>query len=475
MSEIYDVLIVGCGVVGAATAYTLSRYQLKMAVLEKENDVAMGATRANSAIIHGGFDPEEGTLMAKLNVKGCAMAEQLCRKLDVPYKKNGSLVISFSEDEDAEIEKLFRRGRENGVPGLRILEREELHEMEPNLTKEARRALYAPSAGIVSPWDYALAMAEVAVKNGTELFLETEVTAVKAQDGVWQVQTNRGIFKTRYVINCAGVYSGALHEMVAESSFKIIPCKGQYYLLDKSEGTLCQRTLFQCPSKVGKGVLVSPTVHGNLIVGPDAENIPDPEDTSTTAVQLAYVRKAAEKTTEKINYRNSIRNFAGVRSNSDQKDFVISFAKKGFLDIAGIKSPGLSSAPAIGEYAAELLKGDGLNLTLKETFDDTRKVVRMKELSPEEKNRMIAENPAYGRVICRCETVTEGEIVAAIHAVIPARTVDGVKRRCSAGMGRCQGGFCGPRVVEILAREWNTDKEAILKDRDGSNILLSKL
>ena len=245
--------------------------------------------------------------------------------------------------------------------------------------------------------------------------------------------------------------------------------------MDKCEGALCTRTLFQCPSALGKGVLVSPTADGNLIVGPDAVNIEDSEDTSTTAEQLAFIRRAAEKTTDKINYRNSIRNFAGVRANSDRKDFIISFAEKGFLDIAGIKSPGLTAAPAIGEYAAKLLEKDGLNLTPKEHYDDRRKVVRFKELPPEEKNRLIRENPLYGRIICRCETVTEGEIVDAIHSVIPATTVDGVKRRCSAGMGRCQGSFCGPRVVDILARELGVEQTQILKDKDGSYMLDSKL
>lgn len=263
--------------------------------------------------------------------------------------------------------------------------------------------------------------------------------------------------------------------MAAEPSFKIIPCKGQYYLLDKSEGMLFTRTLFQCPSSVGKGVLISPTVHGNLIVGPDAVNIPQPEDTSTTAEQLAFLQEAAAKTSKKVNYRSSIRNFAGVRANSDQKDFVIDFAAKGFLDVAGIKSPGLTAAPAIGEYAAGLLEKDGLTLSEKQSYDDSRKVIRFKELSAEEKNALIAKEPLYGRVICRCETVTEGEIVAAIHSPIPARTVDGVKRRCGAGMGRCQGGFCGPRVVDILSREWNKPKEEILKDRSESYILSSKL
>lgn len=471
----FDVLIIGCGVVGAATAYALSKYQIKIALIEKENDVALGASRANSAIIHAGFDPEEGTLMAKLNVKGCRIAKELCSKLSVPYRENGSLVLSFSPEEDQTIEKLYQRGLKNGVPDLRIVEKEELHQMEPALSENACRALYAPHSGIVSPWDYTLAMAEVAVKNGAELHLSTKVTGLEKLSDRWIVHTDREKFESRYVLNCAGVHSAEIHNLAAEPDFRIVPCRGQYYILDKCEGNLCTRTLFQCPSATGKGVLVSPTADGNLIVGPDAVNIEDSEDTSTTSEQLSFIRHAAEKTTKKINYRNAIRNFAGVRANSNQGDFIISFAKKGFLDIAGIKSPGLTAAPAIGEYAAELLKEDGLLLTPKKHYDDHRKVIRFKELSPEEKNRLIQENPLYGRIICRCETVTEGEIVDAIHTVIPATTVDGVKRRCSAGMGRCQGGFCGPRVVDILARELGVEQTQILKDKDGSYMLDSKL
>ena len=471
----YDVLIVGCGVIGAATAYALSKFRLRIAIVEKENDVAMGASRANSAIIHAGFDPAEGTLMAKLNVRGCLMAEELCRKLDVPYKKIGSLVVSYSEEEDEAIGKLYRRGIANGVPDLSIVEGEELHEMEPALSPEARCALWAPTAGVVSPWDYALGMAEVAVKNGTDLYLENEVQAIEKTDGGWKVTTDKGTYESRYIVNCAGVFADKIHEMASPATFRIIPCKGQYYLLDKSEGAVFAHTLFQCPSKVGKGVLVSPTVHGNLIVGPDAVDIPDRDDTSTTAAQLTFVRHAAEKTTKKINYRNSIRNFAGVRANTDQSDFIISFAAPGFLDVAGIKSPGLSAAPAIGEYAAELLGKDGLEMIERDDYDDSRKVVRFKELPPDEKNALIEKEPLYGRVICRCETVTEGEIVAATKTPIPARTVDGVKRRTNAGMGRCQGGFCGPRVVDILARELGVDKTEILKDKTGSYILSEKL
>lgn len=471
----YDVLIVGCGVVGAAAAYALSKYDLRVAILEKENDVAMGASRANSAIIHAGFDPEEGTLDALLNVRGCAMAEELCRKLDVPYKKNGSLVVSFSEEEDATVRKLYERGLANGVPGLRIVRNEELHFMEPALSPEARIALYAPSAGIVSPWDYALAMAQVAVRNSVLLFLETEVTGIAAGKDSTRVTTNRGDFETKYVINCAGTHSGEIHDMVCPHSFEIVPCKGQYYLLDKSEGAKFTHTLFQCPSKVGKGVLVSPTVHGNLIVGPDAVDIHDPEDTSTDAKQLAFIKKTAGKTTAKIDYRQQIRNFAGVRANNSAGGFIIGFGAPRFLDAAGIKSPGLTAAPAIGEYLVRLLGEDGMALREKKDYKDGRTVVRFKELSPEEKNELIKKDPAYGRVICRCETVTEGEIVAAIRGEIPAHTVDGVKRRTNAGMGRCQGGFCGPRVVEILSRELGKDALLILKDKAGSYILSDKL
>lgn len=469
----YDVLIVGCGISGAALAMELSRYRLRVAVVEKENDVATASTKANSAILHAGYDPLPGTLAARLNVEGSRLAEELCRDLDVPYQKTGSLVAAFSVEELEVLQTLYSRGCANGVPGLEIIGQQRLRQMEPGISKEALGALYAPTAAVVSPWEYALAMAETAVKNGVELFLRTEVTGLSRGSFGWEVCTNRGSFEARWVVNAAGVCCGRVHEMAAPASFSVCPSKGEYFLLDKSEGGRVTHVVFQCPNKDGKGVLVAPTVHGNLIVGPNAEPC-GADDRSNTPQGLAFVRETAQKSVPDIRFQENIRNFAGVRANVTRGDFVIEIAAEHFLDMAGICSPGLTAAPAVGRYAAGLLQKDGLVLERRENWDGKRRRIRMAHLGPEEKNALIAKNPAYGRVICRCETVTEGEILDALHSPIPPVSVDGVKRRAGSGMGRCQGGFCGPRVVEIMAREYGIAPEKILMDRDGSVILTGR-
>ena len=469
----YDVLIIGCGITGAAAAFHLSRYQLKIAVLEQENDVADGTTKANSAILHAGYDPEPGTLMARLNVRGAELAKDLCAKLDVPYLPCGSLVLAFSPEDDATLHTLLQRGQANGVPELRLLTGDEAREMDPNLSDRVTSALYAPTAAICAPWEYCLALAETAVRNGTELHLDTAVTGLERQEDGWLVRTSKGDFRSRYVINAAGVWAQAVHEMAAPATFTIRPSRGQYFLLDKSEGSRVGHVIFQCPGPNGKGVLVAPTVHGNLIVGPDATPV-EGDDVSTTADGLAFVRETAQKSVPSVNFRESIRNFAGVRSSTDRGDFIIELAAPHFLDLAGICSPGLTAAPAIAEYATQLLAGDGLALAEKKDFICHRRRTRFHDLSPQEKAKLVEREPAYGRVICRCETVTEGEILEALRSPIPPRSVDGVKRRVGAGMGRCQGGFCGPRVVEILARELGMTPDHIVQDKAGSWLLASQ-
>ena len=468
-----DVAIIGCGIIGAATAYELSRYKLSVVVLERENDVAQGTTKANSAIIHAGYDPEPGTLMAKLNVKGSMLAKELCQKLDVPYRQCGSLVIAFSEREMASINVLYEQGIKNGVPGIVILDAEKLRQMEPALNQSAVGALHAPTAAIVSPWEFALALAETAVRNGAELRLSTCVKGISKVSGGYRIYTARGDFEARYVINAAGVHADKVHNMVAKPTFKIIPNRGEYYLLDKNEGDRVSNIIFQCPTKIGKGTLVAPTVHGNLIVGPNNELIDDPDDVATTAQGLAHVAQMAIKSVPSVNLRDSIRNFSGVRAASDKDDFIIEEAEgtPGFIDLAGIKSPGLSAATAIAVMAVDLLRGCGLNLSNKKKHIDTRKIVRFKDLSTDEKIKLIRKNPSYGRVVCRCVTVTEGEILDAIRSPIPPCSLDGVKRRCNAGMGRCQGGFCGPKVLELLSRELNIPPIQVLQDKAGTNIL----
>ena len=469
----YDVIIIGGGIVGASVAYYMSRYDLKTVLLEKENDVSNGTTKANSAIIHAGYDPEEGTLMAKHNVRGARLARELCKKLDVPYKQCGALVLGFDEDDEATVRTLYQRGLNNGVEGLELLNREQILEMEPQISSEVRIALLAKTSAIVSPWEYCLALAETAVRNGVQLKLNNEVKAINRSGENFIVTTDKGLYEGKYIINCAGLHADEIHQMIGEKEFEIRPSRGQYYLLDKAEGKRCTHTIFQCPTKVGKGVLVSPTVHGNLIVGPNAEES-DNDDTSTTGGGLAFVKNASRKSIPSVDFRENIRNFAGVRARSDRSDFILEESRsvRNFFNIAGIKSPGLSAAPSLALEAVEWLRGKGVVLNEKPDFIDERKRVRFKELNSEEKQELIKKEPAYGRVICRCETITEGEILASLRTPIPPVSIDGVKRRCNAGMGRCQGGFCSERVADILMRELHLNGLNVLQDKEGSNVLL---
>ena len=466
----YDVTIIGCGIVGAATAYELCKYDLRLAILEKENDVAVGATKANSAIIHAGYDPTPGTLMAKLNVQGNALARKIFNTLDIPYKQCGALVLAFSAEEVATLHSLYENGRANGVPDISILTKEEVLDKEPNISDSVMAALYAPTTMIVSPWEYGLAMAETAVLNGAELKRECEVMAIEKLDEGFMLKTSQGSIQSRYIINAAGLFADNINNMITDDKFAIVPDRGEYFLLDKNEGNRVNTVIFQCPTKLGKGVLVAPTVHGNLIVGPNAVEI-DGHDTSTTAAGLADVRELAQKSVPGIDFRANIRNFAGIRAKTNGGDFIINQPQKGFINLAGISSPGLSAAPAIAKMALEMLE---LPLSQKKEIIDKRDVVRFNKLSPQDKADLIAKDKNYSTVICRCETVTEGEILAALHSPIPPRSVDGVKRRTGAGMGRCQSGFCGPRVVEILAKHYNCPPTEILQDGAGTHILVEE-
>ena len=466
----YDVIIIGAGITGAATAFELSKYRLSVAVLERENDVACGTTKANSAILHAGYDPEPGSLMARLNVRGTALAKDLCARLDVPCRPCGSLVLGFGPADRAVLAGLLDRGRANGVPGLELLTGDQARALEPNLSGAVTAALHAPSAAIVSPWEYALALLETALANGAELYRNAGVTALRPVPGGWRVETAAGAFQARFVLNAAGVQAQPVHELAAPRTFTIRPARGQYHLLDKSEGDRVGRVVFQCPNEHGKGVLVAPTVHGNLIVGPNSEPV-EGDDTATTAPGLAFVRDTARKSVPSIDFRADIRTFAGVRAVADTGDFVIGEAAAGFFDLAGICSPGLSAAPAVAEYAVDLLGARGLPLVPKDQFFCQRTRVRFRDLSPARRTELVRRRPDYGRVVCRCETVTEGEILDALRGPIPPASVDGVKRRVNAGMGRCQGGFCSPRVVELLCRELGLSPLDVVQDRAGSWLL----
>lgn len=470
----YDVIIIGAGVSGAATARELSRYKVNACVIEKEEDVCCGTSKANSAIVHAGYDAATGSLMAKLNVRGNQMMEQLAKDLDFPFKKNGSLVVCLHEEDMPNLQALYDRGVANGVKDLRILNREELRAMEPNISDDAYAALYAPTAGIVCPFNLNIAMAENACVNGVEFKFDTEVTGLHPIEGGWAIETNQGTFETKYVVNAAGVYADRLHNMVSAKKIHITPRRGDYCLLDKTAGNLVSKTIFALPGKFGKGILVAPTVHGNLILGPTAIDIEDKEGTNTTREGLDQVIAKCGMNVKNIPMRSVITSFAGLRAHEDGHEFLIGELEDapGFIDCAGIESPGLTSSPAIGEMVAEILR-EKLNLEKNENFVATRKgVLDPDALSKEERIELIRKNPAYGNIICRCEMITEGEILDAIHRPLGAKSLDGVKRRTRAGMGRCQAGFCSPRTMEILARERHVSMFDITKSGGDSKIVV---
>lgn len=470
----YDVIIIGGGVAGAASAREISRYKVNACVLEKEDDVCCGTSKANSAIVHAGYDAANGSLMAKLNVRGNEMMEALSKELDFPFKRNGSLVICRAEEDLPNLQALYERGVKNGVKELRIISKEEVKELEPNISDEVVAALYAPTGGIVCPFNLNIALAENANVNGVEFKFNTEVLNIKKVDDHFEIETNNGIIETKYVVNAAGVYADKFHNMVSENKIHITPRRGDYCLLDKTAGGHVSKTIFALPGKYGKGILVTPTVHGNLLLGPTAVDIEDSEGTNTTAAGLDEVISKAGQNVKDIPMRQVITSFAGLRAHEDNHEFIIKELEdcKGFIDCAGIESPGLTSAPAIGEMVAGILK-DLMGLEEKEDFIATRKgVLNPEELSKEERAQLIKENPAYGNIICRCEMITEGEIIDAIKRPLGARSLDAVKRRTRAGMGRCQSGFCSPRTMEILARELNVPMSEITKTGKGSEIIV---
>lgn len=474
-----DILIIGAGITGCSVARSLSRYSgASVLVIDRASDIAEGATKANSGIVHAGYDAVTGTEKAKYNVRGVAMYPSLCESLGVPYQQCGALVIGFTEEDRNTLNNLLARGIANGVEGLRLVEQNELLSLEPNLNPRALFALLVPSSGIVSPYELAFAMADDAAVNGVSFRFDEPVLQVKKEsDGTFSVQTSKELYSCRVLINCAGASSADLHNQLSERKLAMVHRRGQYYLLDHAVTSPFKRTIFQCPSAMGKGVLVSPTVHGNILLGPSAEDISDPLDTATTKEGLDFVLEKARLTWPAATVRQNITNFSGVRAHLVTDDFVIGPVEgcDGAFEAAGIESPGLSSAPAVGESLAELVAAY-LSLTRKDKIVPYQVPSKpFRTMTPAEQAETVAMDSAYGNLICRCEVVTEAEIRAAIRRPVGARSIDGVKRRTRAGMGRCQGGFCMPRVAAILAEELNCSPLDVTKNGGNSRILCDSL
>ncbi len=472
----YDFIVIGAGVIGGMIARKLASFEGSVCIVEKENDVAMGATKANSAIVHAGFDAAVGSLKARFNVCGSQMMPQVTKELGVKYQNNGSLVIGFDELDKKTLEELLVRGQENGVKGLRIVEKEELKQLEPQISDKVLCALYAPTGAITCPYELTIAAVGNAMDNGAELKLNFEVASIKETEGGYEVcaADGRAVWG-KCVINAAGLYSDEIAAMVGTADFKVHPRRGEYILLDRECGGLVSHTIFRTPTKMGKGILISPTVDGNLLLGPTSVDMEDKEDKTTTAGGFDEIISQAKENVDGIPFNKTITSFCGLRAAGSTGDFIINAPKQGFINLAGIESPGLSAAPAIAEHVAELLKEQGIALVERADFNPIRKSQHaFREASIEEKNAIIRQDRSYGKIVCRCETVTEGEILAAIRTNPGARDLDGVKRRTRAQMGRCQGGFCGPQIVELLARELGIFYEEVTKSGGNSFVNIGK-
>ncbi|MCL2016499.1 MAG: NAD(P)/FAD-dependent oxidoreductase [Defluviitaleaceae bacterium] len=481
IADCYDTIIIGGGIVGCAAAWALARYELKVLLLEANNDITCGATKANSGIVHAGYDCVPGTLKAKLNADGAKMFPKLAKQLDFPFKVNGSLVLCFDKAEHSHITELYDRSQKNGIPDVEIISAEQAYKLETNLADGLHSALHAKTAAVISPWEAAIAFAENAATNGTDFLIETKVTNITRKNSIFEVHTAQKTFTAKTIINAAGVFSADVHNFIADNADNsnnpdnpdnpeqenIILQRGQYFLLDSAYKNFVQHTLFQLPDNNGKGVLIAPTADGNVIVGPNSENIsPEtdftaPEDVKTTRKGLAEVLEKAAAAVKNLPINGNITTFAGVRAKHSSKDFVINEPIAGFVNAVGIDSPGLSAAPAIALMLADFIT-KRLQPAQKANHTPTRTAIqRFGELSFAEKQKLIAKNPKYGHIVCRCETVTEADIIDAIRRPVGAKNLDAIKRRTRSQAGRCQGGFCSLKLTDILQNELGLSEEKI--------------
>ena len=472
-----DIIVIGAGAVGAFIARNLSKYKVSALVLEKESDVCDATSMANSAIAHSGYDPLPGTKKAYFNVRGNQMLTEICRDLDVQFIRNGTLTVAIFDSQLPMLEELAKRSEENGVP-CEILSAEKVRELEPNINPDVKGALLCPTGGIINPFHLVAHAFENALDNGVKLSLETEVTDIKRVGDHFLVKTNKGDFEAKVVINAAGVHSDQIASMIEDISWKITPRKGEYYVLDHFEWGFVNHVLFPLPSEKGKGILVTQTTSGNYLVGPSSEFVDDKEDVSTDALTLADVKAQASLLVPHIPFNQQIRVYAGLRATPSTHDFIIEPSKTydTFINVAGIESPGLVSSPAIGEYVVETLVRNVLPLERKANWKATIKpYVHRLELTLEQRNALIKKNPDYGKIICNCEKVSLGEIEDVMSRSLPCLTVKAVKKRTRAGFGHCQGGFCQPQVVQIIAKKLGVSPMEVLYDKVGSEIILDEV
>ena len=476
MKSSFDIIIIGAGVTGSAIARELSRFDCSVLVLEKDEDLCTGTSKANSGIVHAGYDAKPGTLKAKMNIRGNELMPTLCQELDIPFKQIGSLVVCTDEANRDGIDDLYARGITNEVPGMKILSAEEVKAIEPNISDDVVCALYAPTAGVICPFRLNIAMAECAAQNGVYFKFDSPVTGISKAGEKWIVETASDSYECSVVVNAAGCHSDELHNLVSDKKYHITPRRGDYMLLDRTVEGFVKHIIFPQPTAMGKGILVTPTVHGNTIVGPTAIDIESKDEAPVTADGLVKVQEGSAKNIKGLPLKQVITGFSGLRAHEDGGEFILKEAEDcpGFFDCVGIESPGLTACPAIGEYMAAMI-AEKLSLKQKETWNGICKdVIKPFELSSEDREKLIKDQPEYGRIICRCETITEGEIIDAIRRPLGAKSLDGVKRRTRAGMGRCQGGFCSPRVMDILRRELGVPLDSITKSGGKSKILTGR-
>jgi len=474
----FDVVVIGAGCVGSLIARKLSSYQLNVAVIEKESDVGNIVTMANSAIVHSGYDPVPGSLKAKLNVLGNAMFEKISDELDVEFERRGSLTVALYDEQLPLLEELAKRSKQNGVP-VKILTSKEVLEMEPNINKDVKAALFAPTAGLVNPFTLCVHAMENACDNGVKLFLNEKVVDIKKEGDIYKIiSASKNVYETKVIINAAGIYSEEIHKMIEPISYTLTPRKGEYFILDHYSDSLVKHTIFPLPTSKGKGILVSPTTGGTYLVGPSAEVTFSKDDVSTDKATLDDVRRQASEMVPSIPFNQVIRTFSGTRPTPSTHDFIIEFAKKDnhFITCSGIESPGLASSPAIAEYVVNEFVSKVLSLKKKDNYNPyVRKRVNLAKMSVEERNKLIKERPEYGEIICNCEKVTLGEILDEFKSSVPPMTIKAVRKRTRAGFGKCQGGFCQPLVTKLIAEHFNLPLNKVLYQFEDSYVVRYKV